>query len=182
MTDTSTQEESITIQGHEFPVAPRYEEGHQLTENEADVLNQTYYENLRNNFAGRIKSARKEHNVGESDQLPEDVYSTLRNDFLTYSKEYEFGVRRTSTGPSADPVKATALTLARTAIKDALRASGKKIKDVSSDQIEQGAERLIASNPAFMQKAEQAVRERKANADAALASLQGEPQQQQAAE
>jgi hypothetical protein len=174
-----TDTDMITIQGHDFPVSPRYEEGHQLTEVEADVLNQTYYENLRNNFAGRIKAARKEHNVEEG-TLPEHIYQSLQGDFLTYAKEYEFGVRRTSTGPGADPVRAAALTMARTAIKDALRGA-KKLKDTPTEAIEAAAERLVASNPQFLEKARVAVEERRKNADAALQALQGGADQQEAA-
>lgn len=172
--------DTITIQGHDFPVSPRYEEGHPLTEIEADVLNQTYYENLRNNFAGKIKAARKEHNVAEDAQLPDHAYRALQQDFETYAKEYEFGVRRTSTGPGADPVRATALTLARTAVKDALRGAGRKVKETPAEQIEAAAERLVNSNPVFLEKARAAVEERKANAQAALASLQGGEQQEAA--
>jgi hypothetical protein len=174
------ENDTITIQGHDFPVSPRFEEGHQLTEIEADVLNQTYYENLRNNFAGRIKAARKEHNVEEGQPLPEHVYQNLQGDFATYAKEYEFGVRRTSTGPGADPVRAAALTMARTAIKDALRQA-KKLKETPTEAIEAAAERLIQSQPQFLEKARVAVEERKANADAALRALQGGGEAQQEA-
>lgn len=172
--------DTITIQGHDFQVNPRYDEGHRLSEVEADVLNQTYYENLRNNFANKVKAARKEHNVADDAQLPDHAYQALQEDFATYAKEYEFGVRRTSTGPSADPIKATALTMARTAIKDALRGAGKKVKEIPAEKIEASAEALVANDPSFMEKARTAVAERKANAAAALASLQGGQRQEAA--
>jgi hypothetical protein len=49
--------EQITISGHSFNVPVRYEEGHELTAGEASALNQTYHENLRNNFAKKVKDA-----------------------------------------------------------------------------------------------------------------------------
>jgi hypothetical protein len=41
---------TITIQGYEFPVHPRYKAGHTLSEPEAEALNQALWDNLRNNF------------------------------------------------------------------------------------------------------------------------------------
>jgi hypothetical protein len=47
---------TITIQGYEFPVHPRYKAGHTLSEPEAEALNQALWDNLRNNFTNKIKT------------------------------------------------------------------------------------------------------------------------------
>ena len=48
---TTASTDEITIAGQVFSVPVRYAAGHVLTEGEASALNQTYHENLRNNFA-----------------------------------------------------------------------------------------------------------------------------------
>ncbi len=50
----------ITIQGANFNAPQPYDEGHVLTVNEASALNQVFAENLRNNFAARIKRSAEE--------------------------------------------------------------------------------------------------------------------------
>ena len=47
--------DQITIQGQVFRVPLRYKAGDVLKENEAGALNQTYHENLRNNFASKVR-------------------------------------------------------------------------------------------------------------------------------
>ena len=80
---------TITIQKQLFNVPNRYAAGHVLTEGEANALNQTYHENLRNNFAGRVKEG------GD--------HATLQTELDAYAASYQFGERR---GVSADAVLA----------------------------------------------------------------------------
>lgn len=104
--------QEITIAGEVFKVAPRYTEGHVLSDNEASALNQTFFENIRNNMASKVKDTKEK---GDFD------IDVMQDEITKYSEEYEFGARR---GPAAprDPVRNLALRFATTAV-------GKSIKD-----------------------------------------------------
>lgn len=119
--DTNT----ITIAGHEFTVPLRYQEMHELTAGEASALNQTYHENIRNNLAGKIKK-------GEAvDQAAVDAYA----------ESYQFGVRAVGSGPVRDPVKAEAIRLATSQIRELLKSKNRK---ADAKAVREAAEKLIA--------------------------------------
>jgi hypothetical protein len=157
---------TITIQGYEFPVHPRYKAGHTLSETEADALNQAYWDNLRNNFTSKVKAAK-----AQSGDLSEATLKDLIRQFEGYAQEYQFGQRRTAADPINAQVDAQALSLARTAIRDVMRQQGKK-DAYTAEQVEAAAHELVGNDPTFRQKAEKAVAERRANAEAALRALQ----------
>ena len=96
--------EQITIAGSVFNVPVRYEEGHELTANEAAALNQTFHENLRNNFAKRVDSRK------ENGELDSDVKEELQSELDSYADEYEFGGPRG--GAVRDPVMSEAMKMA----------------------------------------------------------------------
>lgn len=142
---------TITIAGRSFSVEPRYAEGHTLTANEAAALNQTYFENLRNNFAGKMK--------GDT-PIPE---AELDSKFAEYASSYNFGVRTGGGGGSRDPIEVEAMSLARDAIKKGIQnlfaagKSTKKVGDYSAKAISEAAAKLIEQNPAFREKAKERV-------------------------
>jgi len=119
----STQQ--ITIQGHEFTAPAPYAEGHQLNEAEAKTLNQVLGENLRNNFASRVKSA-----MEAEGGMTEAKLAELREAFVTYAEEYEFQGKRQARQP-ADPVAKEAQKMAREAILMKLKEQGKKQSDLA---------------------------------------------------
>lgn len=136
---------TITIAGKPFEVEPRYAEGHTLTANEASALNQTYFENLRNNFATRAKE-------GE-DQAA----------FSAYAESYQFGVR-TGGGGSRDPVETEAMNMARDSVKAIIKKSGKNVSDYSAKSISEAAAKLLDKDPKFRELAAKRVEEMQANA------------------
>lgn len=149
-TQEHTMSEQITIQGLEFTVPVRYSEGHTLTAGEASALNQVFHENLRNNFAAKIKKL-KEAN-GEAIDV-----AALQSDLDTYAEGYAFGVR-TAGGPRAvaDPVKREAISLAKIAIKAALQRKGKSLKDAGGNEwLAKAAEEAVATRPVFMEQAKE---------------------------
>lgn len=135
--------QTITISGRSFTVNPRYAEGHALTANEASALNQTFFENLRNNFANKAKEG------------------GTQEDFQAYADSYQFGVR-TGGGGSRDPIEVEAMNLARDAVKKGITAAGKKISDYSAKAISEAAAKLVEKNPAFRAKAAERVAEMQA--------------------
>lgn len=123
--------DTITIAGHQFTVDSPYAEGHELSANEASAMNQLRHENLRNNFAKRVK----DHvDAGGS-------AADLQAEFDGKAAEYEFGAR-SGGGGSRDPVMTEAMSMARDIIKRALKQAGQSAK---AEQITEAAKRFLAS-------------------------------------
>jgi hypothetical protein len=98
----------ITIQGKQFEVSSPYQAGPiELSEGEAHTLNQTRHENIRNNFAKKVKDWN-----GQDD---------LQSAITAYDNEYQFGLRGEGGGASRDPVEVEARGLVRAAIKTKLK-------------------------------------------------------------
>lgn len=105
--------DQITIQGQIFRVPLRYAAGHTLSEGEAGALNQTYHENLRNNFANKVRD-------GVEAGIP---LETLQQQLDDYASEYQFGAR-VGGGYRGDPVMTLAMNIAREMIRQAIKAKG----------------------------------------------------------
>lgn len=129
--------ETITIQGYEFIAPAPYSEGHVLSAAEAGVLNQTYQENLRNNFAGKVKAAKEaaELEPGTEGYAAFD-HEGMQALFSEYAAGYQFGVRRPgASSESKDPVISRAMVQARKLIRDKIRERGYKLADYA-DQVD----------------------------------------------
>lgn len=135
MTDTPARD-SITIQGETFTVPQPYAEGHVLKANEAGALNQVFAENLRNNFASKVKAA-KEANTFDLE--------TLQSELDSYAEEYEFGVR-TGGGRTGDPVMAEAMEIMRDKVRKAIKKSGGNLKDFKPADISTRAKAEFTKN------------------------------------
>lgn len=146
---------SVTIQGLTFDLPSPFAEGHPLKANEADVLNQTFHENVRNNFASKVNSAKE---TAEKAGSAVDVAS-LQAQLVTYLVEYEFGARRGG-GRTADPVEREAIDIATTAVRDALKKKGIVLKTVSAEQMDKFVNDALTKYPAIRQKAAAAVKAR----------------------
>lgn len=142
--------EQITIAGEIFNAPVRYEEGHELTAGEASALNQTFHENLRNNFAKTVKDAKE----GGSFDLAD-----LQAKFDEYADSYQFGVRGGGGGAARDPVMSEALNIARAQVRAALKKRGVKVSDVQAAAITEAAKKVLAKYPEIMELAKQRVRE-----------------------
>lgn len=136
---------NLTINGHQFEVPEgllaKYQVGYTLaTEGEAHALQQVFTENLRNNFAGKVKA---KLNGGE-ELTPEDQ-AALQVEFDAYASKYEFGVRGAGGGPRTvkDPVEREVRKMAAAAIATRYQAvhGEKPAKDYLSDTTNQLLER-----------------------------------------
>lgn len=143
----NTQE--LTIQGYTFTAPAPYDEGHVLTANEAKALNQTYGENLRNNFAKNVTKAKEAGEVN---------IEALRAEFAKYADEYEFAAKRQARGP-VDPVAREAQKIARNAISERLREMGKKASDLAEGKMDEMVAQL-AARADFMESARKIVEAR----------------------
>lgn len=140
---------TITIAGKPFNVEPRYAEGHTLTANEASALNQTFFENLRNNFAGSAKDGK------------------TQDDFDAYVAAYQFGVR-TGGGGSRDPIETEAMNMARDTVKQSIKNAGKNVSDYSAKSISEAAAKLLDRDPSYRELAKKRVEEMRSNASAEI--------------
>lgn len=134
-TNGKDQYDQITIQGQTFRVPIRYSAGHQLTEGEASALNQTFHENLRNNFAKKVTE-------GVDAGVGMDVLQQQLDD---YASEYQFGVRTGGGGFRGDPVMTLAMNAAREIIRNAIKAKGLDADEWPASRVSQAAKALIES-------------------------------------
>lgn len=161
----STPKKEITIAKQVLTVIAPYAEGHTLTAEEANALNQTLAENLRNNFAPHVKAVVEAAGEGEVD------LAGLQAELDTYMGEYSFGFRKSGTSIAANPVERIAVSLARDAVKKALVAKGKSVKDFTAEQINELAVAAVGRNPAFTAQAEAIHAAKKAAAAEVLGDL-----------
>jgi hypothetical protein len=127
--------DQITIQGQVFKVPIRYAAGHALTEGEAGALNQTYHENLRNNFASKVRD-------GVEANVP---IETLQQQLDDYASDYQFGVRSGGGGFRGDPVMTLAMNIAREMVRQAIKGKGLDLEEWPAGRVSQAAKALIDS-------------------------------------
>lgn len=133
MQTTDNMRPFTLIEGVTCQIGAPYSEGpHSLTAGEANTLNQTIVENVRNNLREDAKKLKEENGSPEAFQKLVDEY---------YGK-YEFGLRIGGVRIT-DPVESAARELARTLARKALRQAGVKVSDLTAADINAHAERLL---------------------------------------
>ena len=153
--NTDTPRESYTIQKGVFSVPMPYIEGHICTGGEADALNQTLAENVRNNLATKLDekmSALSDEERRTLATLNPELYAQLQAEVDGYVEGYEFG-RRSGGGRIADPIEAEAMRLATTAIRGAITAKGLKIKEIGAERINELARDLLERDATIRERA-----------------------------
>jgi hypothetical protein len=158
----------LTVAGLILQARLRYEEGHALVGNEVGVMNQTLLENLRNNFAAKIKKATEDAKVENATDLPAETLAAIQKEFDSYSEGYEFGARG---GRDVDPVRAKAIELATGRVKAALKEKNMKISEIGQDKIKEMAEAAVDKYPDFMKKAQALVDAARAAAESLQVEL-----------
>lgn len=151
----------LQVQGLILTARLVYEAGHPCTQGEADSMNQTLCENLRNNFAGKIRKACEDAKVENSADLPNEIKASLSKEFGAYQEGYNLGEGGRARG-EVDPVRRQAIQMALGKVKEALKAKGHKLADVGQEKINDLAESAVENNPAFMAKAAEIVEARRA--------------------
>jgi hypothetical protein len=157
-----TPREDITIAEKTFSVPMPYVAGHQLTEGEADQLNQVLHENIRNNYAKKVKDAVTGSTFDQA---------TMQSELDDYSVSYEFGVR-SGGGRISDPIEREAMTIAKELVKAKIREKGGKVADYKAADITELAEGVVARYPEIMEQARIRVEAAKSSASDLLAKLE----------
>lgn len=169
----NVETKTVTISGMEFTLPQPYTpevfnkkalNGLGTPEVLARKMNQTLTEDLRNNWAQRIKKA-------ESEKAP----IPTQKDLDTYLLEYEPGIRGRGESAARDPIELEALRLAKSDLRAQLRAKGSaslnlqpgatvaksteqpKENQISFDNFIALAEKIIEKYPAYKEKAKEIV-------------------------
>jgi hypothetical protein len=163
--DENTAYGELTVQGLTFSVPRPYLAGHVLNEAEASQLNQVFGENIRNNFAakmrGKVEEYRKANSIPDDQEIGADVLDkdTLDAEFAEFANAYEFGVRQSSGSPRtpADPVAKEAQRIARERVKGALVKKGVKLSTVSEEQWKAWIAQVLEKYPDIREEAQRRV-------------------------
>lgn len=146
--------QQITIQDWLATIPAPFDEGHTLTGNQASAMNQLYAENVRNNFAKKVKDAREEAKKAGT----EVDFNALQAALDTYAASYEFGTRKGGGGGDAslpkEPILRAAHIIARNLIRDKAKQKGKKL---SAEQVASLVPKLLEKNPGIMDEARRQV-------------------------
>lgn len=151
---------NLTIEGEIFdcPEDVAIVVGAPLDEGMVATLQQTRRENLRNNFAKKVKDAKANGGI-----TPE-----IHTAFAEYAAQYKFGVRQ----PGAprivrDPIEREAMKLIRSAISAAYRA--KYDEAISKELLDEKADELFqVRGEDYLKRAKKIVAEREAASKADL--------------
>lgn len=146
---------SITIQGLTFPITSPFAEGHPLTATEAAALNNLRGENLRNNFAARIKAllgATADRAERTAAELTDEEKTQLAIDFAAYDAQYTLSGKRSAKAP-VDPVEREATRIAKEQVDAALRRKGIEKKALAEGQYDNYVGQLLERNPAIRDEA-----------------------------
>ena len=142
--------QKIKIQSFIFTAPMPYSEGHVLTAVEAKVLNQTFSENLRNNFAKRVKDATTNEDGSKKD-LDADASAALHAAFAEYASSYTFAAPRQAS--VVDPVEKIARQLARAVINAKVVEKKWDKKTLAEDFWDKNIDALLAKDPKYMEEA-----------------------------
>lgn len=149
----------LTIAGNAFTVSSPYEPGHVINEAEARSLNQTRAENIGNNSRESVKKMLEE---GKS---PEEIQAFIAE----YDTRYNFSMGGSTREP-VDPLEREARSLAKSAIAEALKAEGRKIKDIDKDKLEEAIANA-ASTDDILKAAKRRLAEKKKTSAVSLVDL-----------
>lgn len=120
-----------------------FAEGHPLSESEANVLNQTYAENIRNNISSRVKNSETE--------LDEAAVQAMIDEYVT---TYEFGVRAGGGGVALTPVERRVRKIASERVRAVLKEQGYTKKDIGDEAFDEYVQKVIDANPQITDLAE----------------------------
>lgn len=185
-TTPDTPTSAATIQGIQLTVPAPFNTGHVVTENEAAALNQLLKENLRNNFAAKVRATTLEKyretsgnkeaksvDVPEDYELDDTTIESLQTELDEYVASYEFGVRQSRGDSTAkSPLEKEMYKVAGQLLRTALKAAGQKVKDIGGeDAFDAAVQTLVESNPKVKEEAERRLAATKEVAGINLADL-----------
>lgn len=159
-----TEKKTITISGHAFDVRQPFATGHVLTEGEANQLNQTWAENVRNNLAAKVKLAFSEEPTLEVN--PDTIGAIV----TSYDEAYEMTLATVGAKRVTDPIEVEARKIATEMLTDFLKKKGLSIRKLSEEvRVAKIAE--VAAKDSVVAMAKKRVAERTKRAEEALGDV-----------
>lgn len=148
---------NLTIQGYQFDIpAGSLVVGEPKTEDEVKVLEQVRVENIRNNFAAKIKKL-----LNGAEELSQEQFAQAQQDVQTYANEYKFGARVRGAGAPrvTDPIEREVIRLAKEDISFAYFAKhGERLK---GEQLSEVVDKLLeVKREDYTQRARRNIRDR----------------------
>ena len=140
------------------------------TAGEAAALNQTLAENLRNNFAKKVKEVK-----GENATVSDEVKAKLDEELALYEATYSFDKVRAVRAPRqtfVDPVEREAFKSASAFVEAALNAKGLSKKALKPENFKQLVLDVLAKRPEIREAARRHVEALNAVAHDAIAGLE----------
>ena len=176
--EPATPTTQIKVQGLLVTVRVPFAEGHVLNAAQAQALNQTRSENLRNNGAQWLGRELKAHNAAliaagqeplpDEAPIPAEIVSKFEAWMADYDAEYDFSGRKTRA--PIDPVEREAVRMASAKIREKLAEKKIDIKKLPDGAFEGLVRQLLDANPAYRKIAARRVEE---NALLGAATLEG---------
>jgi hypothetical protein len=183
----------VQIQGTVFEIEAKFFEGYELKANEAAAMNQLLAENIRNNVASiirtaklkaagwsdeQIKAAKAEQSgpVVEKTSLPPETHNELQAQIDEYVAGYEFGVR---SGRTKDPFEREVENVGRAILDDALKSAGRSPSKLFKDdraKYDALLTRVITENREEIERRARAIMEQKAGIGLDLGDLSALPE------
>ena len=160
--------QTLVIAGFSFTVKAPYTEGHFLTAGEAKALNQTLAENLRNNFAKKVKELK-----GDRATLSDDEKAGLDEELAAYEATYSFDKVRATTPRTTfvDPVEREAFKSAAALVEASLNARGIAKKALKPENFKALVTGVLEKRPEIREAARRHVEALNAVAHDAIAGL-----------
>lgn len=168
-----------TVQSILVSLPKPFAAGHVCTGPEAEVLNQTLVENVRNNMASKVEEAVKK--AREASKTPDEIKAEVQAMIDAYLPEYDFGARKGGGVRITDPVEREAYEIAERIVKDAIKATGTPIK-AYEDKLPNMIARALEANPNIREEAAAIVERRRRTSTtvldlAALSAAPSAPEQ-----
>jgi hypothetical protein len=134
---------TITIQGILVTIEDLYQTGHVCSDVEANALNQTRAEGIRNNLAKEVKAVLEiagKDAEGNQRELSETAIANLQEKINSYSRSYVFS----SGGRTSDPIQKEAKSIAKQILEGKLADQGVSLKDYPKDKFAANLEKIMA--------------------------------------
>lgn len=161
---SETPRKQIVVGGIILSAPTPFAEGDVLTGAEAAAINQTYLENVGNNFRAKVLDTKRRHIIGKENPTPAEIKAVtddqikdldkkidakevtlpdLQSDFDALILTYQMGVRRTSSVQVYTPEEKAARDIAKGKLKDALVKKGIKLNTVKAEWWEREIAKLL---------------------------------------
>jgi hypothetical protein len=166
---SDTPRRKIQIGGVVLSAPTPYAEGDTLNANEASAINQTYLENIGNNYRTSVTKAKRLAILGKTEATAEELKTVTDAQLKKFDEgledegfaakfissqnlqagldslvsSYQMGVRRSSSVEVVDPVTKEARSIAKGLLKTALQKKGIKLNTVSADWYDRETAKLL---------------------------------------